>query len=88
MGEKRKNGSAALPAAGTVTNNPSANNTTTHINLYQGEIYTELEEYVVDAAVERFRARGCLNTASFREIANQVQLEMRGTDYHVERTGL
>lgn len=77
MGEKRKNGSAALPAAGTVTNNPSANNTTTHINLYQGEIYTELEEYVVDAAVERFRARGCLNTASFREIANQVQLEMR-----------
>lgn len=77
MGEERKNGSAALPAAGTVTNNPSANNTTISINLYQGEIYTELEEYVVDDVVKRFRAGGRLNTVTLREIANQVQLEMR-----------
>lgn len=58
MGEEKKNGSAAATAAGTVTNNPSANDTTISSQLYQGEIYGELEQMAVDEVIGRLQAGG------------------------------
>lgn len=77
MGEEKKNGSAAATAAGTVTNNPSANDTTISSQLYQGEIYGELEQMAVDEVIGRLQAGGKLYTATLRKIATEVQRVMR-----------
>lgn len=51
MSEEKKNGSAASPAAGTVSHNLSVSNTTISSQLYQGEIYGELEQMAVDEVI-------------------------------------
>lgn len=77
MSEEKKNGSAASPATGTVSNNPSVSNATTSSQLYQGQIYSELEQLVVDDVVGKLQAGGRLHTVTLREIATEIQMEMR-----------
>lgn len=77
MSEEKKNGSAASPAAGTVSHNLSVSNTTISSQLYQGEIYGELEQMAVDEVIGRLQAGGKLYTATLRKIATEVQRVMR-----------
>ena len=74
MGEEKKNGSAAATAAGTVTNNPSANDTTISSQLYQGEIYGELEQMAVDEVIGRLQAGGKLYTATLRRLRQKYSV--------------
>ncbi len=79
MSEEKKNGSVALPAAGTVSSLKSPiPNVNIQLPLFQGDSYKKLEYEVTEGMVGRLQVNGQLDSLSLSDLGDIVLTEMVG----------